>query len=406
VGLPRWVPSEGPFGRWIVEFRQPRRKVKRFPVQGPSERDRETARKEAQRWTDAWTRGQTTLEVLGELGLSLPTPDVAEASSPRQTLERCAERFVRWLTDSQAAPFTIRAYSSTLRSIILPVLGDLPAADISPAAVDNLMAGLRRRGMSTEAPLACLSSLLSWLVEEGELDRNVCHRPRQRYRSASAQPRKPARTHTRPEREALLHALPVGPTRVAIVLAGWAGLRRREILGLRAEDVDLEQSIMRVRQQLQIHQGKPVVMPPKYQSARDVPIAPLLEAELRPWVERALRLGLPFLLGRVDYDGLPPTWSGGTHLRKDGTPVRQNSLDIDLAQASAAAGIDPPATLRTLRATAQTLWREAGLPGLQIEIWIGHSLRGMGGQAVGLTRVSADHYQGQVSGTVDRALLN
>ena len=191
-----------------------------------------------------------------------------------------------------------------------------------------------------------------------------------------------------------------------VVLAGWAGLRRREILGLRAEDVDLEQSIMRVRQQLQIHQGKPVVMPPKYQSARDVPIAPLLEAELRPWVERALRLGLPFLLGRVDYDGLPPTWSGGTHLRKDGTPVRQNSLDIDLAQASAAAGIDPPATLRTLRATAQTLWREAGLPGLQIEIWIGHSLRGMGGQAVGLTRVSADHYQGQVSGTVDRALLN
>ncbi len=406
MGQPRWEPpgKGNPHGRWLVEFRRPKRKVKRFPCKAEGEREKERQRKAAQRWADDWEAKQTTKETLDALGLSLPEP-AAPVASARLTFAHFTERFMRWMADSQAAPFTIRNYRSSFDTVLLEAFKGDTLQDITPARVDALRAGLRRLGLDPTAPLACLSSALSWAVEEGLLERNPCHRPRKRYRAARSAPRPPARSHSREQRAALLDAMPRGPERVAVVLAGWAGLRRREILGLHPGDFDLEAHDLFVQRQLQIVNAKPLEKPPKYNSIRHIPLAELVIAELRPWIERAVTERLRYLLQKAS-TGLPPTWEGGNTLRKDGKRTPPNRLKGLLEKASKAAGIDPPATLRTLRATAHTLWREAGLPGLQIEIWIGHSLRGIGGKAVGMTPVSAKHYQGEMRQEIDRSLLN
>lgn len=429
MGAPRWQPpgpKGGKHGRWLVEFRaRPTqgiaRKVRRFPAADPSEKAKETARREAARWAADYGKGLATREMLDELGLALPdAPDPATtASSTIPTFRASSKRFLQWLVDSQAAPRTITAYTSQLKTALIKPLGKLPLDQITPAVVDKLAAGLRARGKTPEHVLHVLSSMMSWAVDEHLIPSNPCRRERPRYRMATAAPKPQPRTHTREQRQVLYETIPADEllVRGAVVLAGWCGLRAAECLGVQPGDLDPAAGLLHVERQAQRNlKGPPQIRPPKYNSQRIVPVGDWVLEQLRPLLARAEELELEYLLQNPD--GTWPMWhrhpQEKMRRRKENGEWRYyrdrgDALQRWLALGSKAAGIDPPATLRSLRATAYTRWLERYLP-VHVEVWIGHRATGRGRGVegeTGMTEVGAKHYFGGLPAElVDRAGLN
>jgi integrase len=100
----------------------------------------------------------------------------------------------------------------------------------------------------------------------------VAHDPAQRRRSAQGPRPAPEeiRTLSREQTKTLLEVAKKGEERfeTLYVLAVTAGLRQGELLGLKWEDVDLRDGVVRVRRTLARHKGRLVLGEPKTKKSR------------------------------------------------------------------------------------------------------------------------------------------
>ena len=80
-------------------------------------------------------------------------------------------------------------------------------------------------------------------------------------------------------------------------MAAGCGLRQGEVFGVRVEDVDFLGRQLRVRQQVKLSAGQPILAPPKGAKTRDVPlpdvVAVALAEHLRTTRRRRARLHYP-----------------------------------------------------------------------------------------------------------------
>jgi integrase len=245
-----------------------------------------------------------------------------------------------WLSDWLARlPGTVSAgtedtYRRVVRLYLRPEVGAIKLARLTPGHVEDLLRGMRDRGLSAETQRmarAVLRRALRKAEQEGLIGRNVAaiaegpklHREQQRALSVE-------------EARRLLAVAESDRLSAAIVVMLGLGLRRGETLGTTWDDLELEgeRPTLLVRRQLQRLPGRALELTDlkTAKSKRDVPLPAFaveaLRAHRRGQAAERMRLGEAW----ADRDGLVFT----TPL---GTPVDGRNFNRMLSKIATAAGL-------------------------------------------------------------------
>ena len=149
------------------------------------------------------------------------------------------------------------------------------------------------------------------------------------------------------------------------VLALYLGLRRGELLGLRWQDVDLDEAKLEVVYNLQRVSGALRLVPPKTEdSARTVPLPPVCVEALRAHRQRQA----------ADRAQAWPDWEdhGLVFPSRRGTPMEPDNLRRSWSLIRQAAGLGPT-RVHDLRHTCVTLLLDLGAPPHVVREIVGHS---------------------------------
>jgi integrase len=142
---------------------------------------------------------------------------------------------VPWLSRRQdLAVRTVELYRYLFDSHILPALGDVPLAALTPSIVAAWHAKLATDHKTTAAKAyRLLSQVMRAAVADRMLGSNPCQ-----VRSGGVERAEERPVASIAEVSALTDAMPEH-LRIVVLLASWCQLRRAELLGLRRRDVDL-----------------------------------------------------------------------------------------------------------------------------------------------------------------------
>jgi len=207
---------------------------------------------------------------------------------------------------------------------------------------------------------AVLRNALEAAVREELIPRNVAKLvrvPAPRY--------KVNRGLTVPQARATLKAAAAHRLAALYVLALYLGLRRGEMLGLRWQDVDLDEAKLEVVQTLQRVGGSLRLVPPKTEdSARTVPLPPPCVAALREHKKRQF----------TERTDTGPDWAdrGLIFPSRRGTPMEPDNLRRSWSAIRAAAGLGAT-RFHDLRHTCVTLLLDLGTPPHVVREIVGHS---------------------------------
>jgi integrase len=206
----------------------------------------------------------------------------------RRTFAEVAEA---WLENerSRLRPRTIEMYEILLRVHLLPRFGRRRLTDIDTDNVAALVRELRLAGRSAYTArnvLTVLGRVLGYAVRRGMIPSNPVRGLERGERPKL--PRRELRLLTSDEIAALLSACDLFYYPL-VVTALFSGARQGELLGLRWQDIDFDEGVIRVRQALDRH-GQ--LGPTKTDEAvRDIAIMPALAQLLRSHREAAFARG-------------------------------------------------------------------------------------------------------------------
>ena len=184
-----------------------------------------------------------------------------------------ADMSARWLAavKHEIQPVTLDFYQGNLTRHLLPVIGHRIAAEVKPADLSALYAEKREtmaeksvRHIHTTARAA-----YSWAVEVELQDRNPAALVNRRRRG-KAGPRE-QRHYTTWNPDEIARAVRAARGQLVylpLMLAGWCGLRRGEVCGLRFEDIDLEAGTLSVCRSMEQAGRFLHVAPPKTESGQ------------------------------------------------------------------------------------------------------------------------------------------
>jgi integrase len=328
-----------PSGRWQAGYTGPDGRVHRAPTTF-------SAKIDAEGWL---TDERRLLESKEWLPLEARRPDSRRRG---QDLETYANR---WLEDRPLKPRTREHYRSLLDKQILPELGTMALATITPTVVRQWHAGLGKRTPTLTAhAYGLLRTILGTAVEDDLLKANPCHI----RGGASAHRAKTIRPATLDELAVLVEALP-DKYRLLVLLASWCALRFGELTELRRSDIDVKNGVIRVRRGVTRAEKHMIVGTPKsVAGVRDVVIPP----HLLPILTAHLRNYAP---GRDDL--LFPAANGGN--------LSASTLQRPYERARALAG-RPDLRFHDLRHTGAVLAAATGATLAELMARLGHSTAG------------------------------
>lgn len=232
---------------------------------------------------EAWLAGERKLIDLGEWS----PPNQRRQKRMRQVLTfgQFAES---WLEQRDLKPRTRDHYRKLLDQRLLPEFGKRPLVGLSADDVEDWY-----RSLGTGTPTlrahaySLLRTILGTAVEKGHLTANPCH-----IRGAgSARRAHKVEPLTLTELEALVAAMPE-QHRLMVLFAAWCALRFGELAELRRKDIDVKNSLVKVRRGVVRADGEVIVGTPKSDAGvRDVVIPPhlmpLVKTHLAEHVEPA-----------------------------------------------------------------------------------------------------------------------
>ena len=147
----------------------------------------------------------------------------------------------RWLTggvEPNRARSTTYGYKNMIKNHIGPALGKIVLQELTPQQIQSYYLNMRGQGLSgntVHKHHQLLFTALDCAVRQEVLSRN----PARRVEAPAKEP--PKHTfYTTEQLRMLFHAVRGVPLEPAVKLAGYLGLRRSEICGLKWENVDLE----------------------------------------------------------------------------------------------------------------------------------------------------------------------
>ncbi len=254
-------------------------------------------------------------------------------------------------------PATEALYDKLLRLAILPTFGDSALTRITTEEVTTWYRSMKKTPTQQANAYGLLKSLLKQAVEDHLITENPC-----KVRAGSQkQPAKHIRVLTVAQLTRYLDAVPQR-YRVALMLAGWCGLRSGEVRALRLRDIDVEHGIIHVRQGAVRLKGRIIIGQPKTMAGiRDVAIPPHLLDELKLWKEKQDERAHNALAFPAQ-DGVSP----------------MNDTTLRRAHDRGKAAIEvPDLTIHALRHTSATIAAQMGATIAELQARIGHSTPGM-----------------------------
>ncbi len=286
--------------------------------------------------------------------------DIVPAS---QTL---GQFLVRWLEDTvrpTAARNTYGNYALIVRKHIVPVLGEVPLAKLTPQQCQRLYRQMQDKGLTRTVRLvhAVLHRALGQAAKWGLVPRNVAD-----LVDAPRVPRKEQRPLDPEELASFLQAARGDRLYALYVVAVATGLRMGEVLGLRWEDLDLDRGSMNVRRSLQWFNDGPHLADLKTaKSRRTIILPPVALDALR--AHRDAQVAERRVAGAAWREhGLVFTTGIGTPLNPSG--VRNRSFHRVLARAGL-----PRIRFHDLRHTMATLMLHHGENPKVVQEMLGHS---------------------------------
>ena len=210
---------------------------------------------------------------------------------------RLGDYLDRWLNDSvrdTVRDTTFERYEQIVRMHIKPALWRVKLKNLTPTHVR----GLYKEKLQSRSPRTVqyihvtLHKALKQAVNDGLVPRNVAEavKPPQ-VRREEIHPLTPEQVN------ALLSAARGDRLEALYMLAIHTGLRQGELLGLKWEDVNLEEGTLQVRRTLTTAKGGPVLSTPKTKGSRR-------SVKLTQSAVEALRRHLQQQLGEIRYGGL------------------------------------------------------------------------------------------------------
>jgi integrase len=299
--------------------------------------------------------------------------ELESGTAPATSNQTLAEYLAAWLEQCRRdlSPASLAKYERTLRSAVLPVLGEQRLDRLTPFVIDAAYTRALERGCSANQVRSAhrlLKRALERAVDWNLLPRNpgAGARPPRKERTAEGEDRR-VRALTDTEASRLLGALE-GPAWLAAVLSLGTGLRRGELLGLRWRDIDFEAGTISVRQTVEpaaVKGGSLIVGPPKTEhSARTFRAPERIVALL--WEQRRRQEAR-----RVVHGG---PWEGDLVLCRDGgCPILPDTLNDWHAKARARAGLPREIRFHDLRHTYATNSLRAGVSVTTVSRRLGHS---------------------------------
>jgi integrase len=234
-------------GRWQVRYRH--------PVSNRMMAAEETfaTKGTATAWLDALRtdlgRGMTPAQVVGT-----------------DTLREYSER---WLRERTLRPRSIELYQGLLTHYLLPDLGDLPLASLSPSMVRSWHAALVVAPKPGAVTVAKAYRLLHAICETAAADELILRNPCNVKGAATERSaERPVLTIAQLDR--IVGA--IEPRYVAmVIMAAWCGLRLGELLALTRRDLDLLHKTVRIdKSASELQSGERIIGPPKTAAGRRV----------------------------------------------------------------------------------------------------------------------------------------
>lgn len=260
-------------------------------------------------------------------------------------------------------PATYALYEMIARRHLSPGLGKYPLRRLSVPIVQTFLNGQLRAGRSVrlvQVMRQVLSAALSRAVREELIARNVARLVElPGWEPKTVEPWSPA------EALAFLTAATDDPLYPAFVLLLLYGMRRGEVLGLPWHDIDLDRSLLHVRQQLQRVSGELHIGPVKTRAgARDLPLLGLASASLT-----ARRTAQD-----ADRNRLGSAWpeTGLVFTTRTGRPVEPRNLVRSFTRLCDTDGVRK-IRLHALRHTTASLLKDLGVPPRDAQVILGHS---------------------------------
>ena len=262
-----------------------------------------------------------------------------------------------WLSERpQLRPRTRELYEGLLRLHVLPGLGAVELAKLSPSAVRRWHAGLLRAGRPGPSTVAkayrLLHAVLATAVTDELIVKNPC------VIAGAGTERAPERSLITVAQVWELADVVAPRYRVLVLTAAFTGLRRGELFGLTRRRVDLSHRTITVAEQRQqLRDGTLVTGPPKTAAgvrtvALPAPLVPELEAHLAAYCHN-------------DADEL--VFTG-----EKGGPLRDHVWQAEWAKARRAVGL-PDLHFHDLRHVANTLTAASGASTRELMHRMGHA---------------------------------
>ena len=288
------------------------------------------------------------------------------------------ERYLRDWLEVKRPPAVRRStwerYRGIVEGHIVPAIGSIPLAKLTPAAVERMIATLDLSQRSRSHVRAVLRTALNRAVRHGDLARNAAE---------LAEPPKVHDTEREPlapdEIARLLDAATGHRDELLILLALTTGMRQGELLGLTWQAVDLDAGVLHVRHTLDGRSGQ-LVEPKTRRSRRTLAIpadvVALLQAHRVRQMEWRLKAGAQWYSGptspATSIAGHDRPTAGLVFTTRWGRPIDGTNLTHRYQRLCAEHGIRRT-SWHDLRHTAATLMAAAGIRPEEARDQLGHA---------------------------------
>ena len=308
-----------------------------------------------------------TTEAKAVAGKNKTLSDVHQGQFVPDDRRTLGEFLEQWLTTTVAMrtrPRTYEAYAGMLRLHVIPALGAVKLTAVTPLQVQALLNEKLVSGLSAttvERIRDVLRNALNQALKWGFVRRNVAQLadpPRVEKRRSAPWTVEQVRTFLRAVQDDRLMPL--------FLVAAATGMRRGELLGLRWQDVDLEDGTLQVSGAVQRIRSQGIVRSPPKTAASERPLAidPSLCEALARHRERQL----------LERAFAGSSWVEGDYVftSRLGTPIDPRNLTRRFEKLSKALGL-PQKTFHDLRHFAATVQLMDGAPVNAVQEMLGHS---------------------------------
>jgi integrase len=221
--------------------------------------------------------------------LTRPGYQPLQAVEAKQTVKEYLDVWVENHGKANLRPSTFAGYKSHIKNHIVPYVGSVPLKQLTPAMLDNMFQKLFEKGLS-QSTVRYAQRILSVSLEAARKYRYIETNPARDIITKFGKQGKTPDPYTVEQMQQLMGNCIGTEWEMILVLSGMYGLRRNEVLGLRWNNVDLQNETFSIVEQLpyKVAPGTTVIneMAPTKSNDR---VLPITDATF-PYFERQLAL--------------------------------------------------------------------------------------------------------------------